>query len=222
MIKLKPYRFQNIYLIDNKLCTKNSVPGNQIYGETLFSIKGVEFREWSPHRSKLAALIMKGCENLPIKPGCQILYLGAANGTTASHISDIIEHGQMHCIEFSVRSFKDLLKISNSRKNILPILEDAFHPERYKQFVGKVDIVYQDISQREQIRAFTINVNNFLKPGGFGIFMVKSRSIDITKSPSYIFKKVFLELKNEGYEILEQIELNPYSKDHMGIILRVN
>ncbi len=220
MIKVTTSRFQNIYFIGNKICTKNSVPGVQVYGETLVNFDGIEYREWDPYHSKLAALILKGCKNIPIKAGSNILYLGAANGTTASHISDIIEHGQMYCIEISVHSFKDLLNISKIRKNILPILEDAFHPERYKPLVDKVDIIYQDISQREQIRAFSLNAGIFLKPNGFGIFMIKSRSIDVTKPPRYIFDNTISELEKEGYEVLDQIELSPFSKDHMGLILK--
>ena len=45
---------------------------------------------WNPFRSKLAAAILGGIGNIYIKPGAKVLYLGAASGTTVSHVSDIV------------------------------------------------------------------------------------------------------------------------------------
>lgn len=50
----------------------------------------VDYRVWNAFRSKLAACILNGIENIYIKPGAKVLYLGAANGTTVSHVSDIV------------------------------------------------------------------------------------------------------------------------------------
>lgn len=50
----------------------------------------VEYRVWNPFRSKLAAAMMGGLDNVPIKPGSKLLYLGAASGTTVSHCSDMV------------------------------------------------------------------------------------------------------------------------------------
>ena len=50
----------------------------------------VEYRVWNPFRSKLAAAILGGVENIHIKPGAKVLYLGAASGTTVSHVADIV------------------------------------------------------------------------------------------------------------------------------------
>lgn len=49
-----------------------------------------EYRVWNPFRSKIAAAIMGGVENIWIKPGARVLYLGAASGTTVSHVADIV------------------------------------------------------------------------------------------------------------------------------------
>lgn len=50
----------------------------------------IEYRAWNPFRSKLAAAILGGVDQIHIKPGAKVLYLGAASGTTVSHVSDIV------------------------------------------------------------------------------------------------------------------------------------
>ena len=50
----------------------------------------IEYRVWNPFRSKLAAAIVGGIENVWISPGSKVLYLGAASGTSVSHVSDIV------------------------------------------------------------------------------------------------------------------------------------
>ena len=45
---------------------------------------------WNPFRSKLAAAILGGVDKIHMKPGSKVLYLGAASGTTVSHVSDIV------------------------------------------------------------------------------------------------------------------------------------
>ena len=50
----------------------------------------IEYRVWNPFRSKLGAAILSGVDNIHMPPGTKVLYLGAANGTTVSHVSDIV------------------------------------------------------------------------------------------------------------------------------------
>ena len=45
---------------------------------------------WNPFRSKLAAAILGGVDKIHMKPGSKVLYLGAASGTTVSHVSDLV------------------------------------------------------------------------------------------------------------------------------------
>ncbi len=45
---------------------------------------------WNPFRSKLAAGIVGGIENIYMQPGSKVLYLGAASGTTVSHVADLV------------------------------------------------------------------------------------------------------------------------------------
>lgn len=50
----------------------------------------IEYRVWNPFRSKLAAAILGGVDKIHMPPGSKVLYLGAASGTTVSHVSDIV------------------------------------------------------------------------------------------------------------------------------------
>ena len=71
-------------------------PGEAVYGEKRISIDGgvdgtkVEYRVWNPFRSKLAAGVLGGLDSIFIAPGKKVLYLGAASGTSVSHVADIV------------------------------------------------------------------------------------------------------------------------------------
>lgn len=80
---------------EDLLVTKNLVAGESVYGEKRITIEGpdnvkTEYRVWNPFRSKLAAGILGGVDNIYIAPGKKVLYLGAASGTTVSHVADIV------------------------------------------------------------------------------------------------------------------------------------
>ena len=217
---IKEMRFSGIFSDGKRFFTKNLAPGHQVYGEELVHWNGEEYRVWNPRRSKACSMLRKGSRYFSLKEESQVLYLGAANGTTASHFSDISSKGMVFCVEFSIRAFRDLTALCETRKNMVPILADANKPEVYRSIVGNVDVVYQDISQRDQTRIFLKNVDNFLKPKGSGILMVKARSIDVTAKPREIFKRTERELKEHGLKVLETIILKPYMKDHAAIVVK--
>jgi fibrillarin-like pre-rRNA processing protein len=164
-------------------------------------------------------MIQKGCRSYPFRENSRVLYLGAASGTTASHISDIVSDGMIFCIEFSKRVFIDLVEVCEKRKNMIPILADARKPEEYSRIVGKVDVIYQDLAQRNQSEIFLKNLRLFLRGGGFGILMVKARSINVAAKPRNLFQKIEQELEGRGYKVLENIHLDPYERDHAAIVV---
>ncbi len=193
------------------------VEGRRIYTRDLISGKP---SEWDPRRSKLAAAIAKGISEIGIKEGNTILYLGASSGTTASHVSDIVgKNGFVFALDSSPRMVRDLVFECERKKNMAPLLEDANHPERYNENVTKVDVVYQDISQRNQSEIFLKNCRAFLKKGGFGLLAVKARSVDVTKKPVEIFKIAREDLEKE-MEIVDSRQLEPFEKDHMLFVCR--
>jgi len=88
-----------------------------------------EFREWNPNRSKLCAFYRKGGKEYYLKEGISVLYLGAASGTTVSHISDIVgKSGRIYAVEFSARSLRELVQRLASRENVIPMFADATKP----------------------------------------------------------------------------------------------
>jgi len=203
-----------------KLATKNLAPGKTVYGERLIRHRRVEYRLWDPFRSKLAAAVLKGLETVPIQPDHKVLYLGAASGTTASHISDIIgERGYVYCVEFAARAIRELVNnVCEFRFNMSPLLMDARFPERYSILVEEVDDIYCDIAQPEQAKVLADNADVFLKTHGWIMLAVKARSIDVTKEPSEVYQREIGILKTRGFQVKEVIHLEPYDKAHVMIV----
>ncbi|HDD36671.1 MAG TPA: fibrillarin-like rRNA/tRNA 2'-O-methyltransferase [Archaeoglobus veneficus] len=206
----------NVYLIDKKTIATKSSYGSH-YGEKILLN---EFREWIPYRSKLAAVFLKGYL-VNIKPDWKILYLGAASGTTVSHLSDIIDKGIIYAVEYSAKPFLKFIELAKERKNIIPILEDASKPWMYSGIVEEVDFVYQDIAQKNQVEIFKLNCKIFLKERGEGIIMVKARSIDSTVDPEIVFNRVVKELSKD-FKILRYGTLEPFHKDHVFVHVRLS
>ncbi len=218
-------RFRSVYWIEfdngtKKLATENLTPGAQVYGEKLVKLEGKEYRIWDPYRSKLAASILKNIKRVPVEPGKVVLYLGAASGTTSSHVSDIVgPAGCVYCVEVSPRPFRGLLCVCERRTNMRPILADARHPAGYSALLEGVDVVYQDIAQPDQTEIFLANEKAFLKEGGYAMLTLKARSIDVTKEPWEIFRNEIEKLEKE-MELLDAKILDPYEKDHSMLVLR--
>jgi fibrillarin-like pre-rRNA processing protein len=210
--------FPGIYRImledgSQRLATKNLSPGRNVYGERLIKCHSIEYRVWDAFRSKLAAAIMKGLKTVPIKPNHSVLYLGAASGTTASHVSDIVgKKGHVYCVEFASRSIRDLVEnVCPYRSNTSPILEDARFPQKYAMFIrGKVDEIYCDIAQPEQARVLLDNADHFLKENGWVILAVKAQSIDVTKEPSEIYRREVRVIEMHHLIIEQLVQLEPY------------
>ncbi len=226
-LRVKPHPvFKEIYNVvleegSKRLGTKNFAPGRPVYGERLIKWKGVEYRVWDAFRSKLAGAIIKGLQTVPIEAGSKVLYLGAASGTTPSHISDIVgESGHVYCVEFAQRSLRDLVNnVAQFRANISPMLEDARMPEHYAMFIsGKVDVIYCDVAQPEQAKLLADNADYFLKPQGWVMLACKSQSIDVTMAPQDVYKQEANILRKRGYDVKEVVELDPYDKAHAMIV----
>jgi fibrillarin-like pre-rRNA processing protein len=208
-------KFEGIFLVDGKLATVNLVAGRKTANEELVKIGGVEYRLWDPYTSKPAAAIKCKLKEFPLKKGMKVLYLGLASGKTATFFSDIIgKEGVIYGVEFSERVLREAIRPSEIRGNIVPILADARRTELYENIVlEKVDLVYEDVADPDQIEIFIRNCKKFLKARGWGMIALKSRSIDVTKEPKEIYKEARKVLEKE-FEILSFVELNPFEKDH--------
>jgi fibrillarin-like pre-rRNA processing protein len=209
-------KFEGVYEVGDKLATLNQTPGQNVYGERLIQQDGKELRLWNPRRSKLAAAILNGLKEFPIKRDSHVLYLGAASGTTASHISDIASDGMVYCVEFSKRTFRGLLETAEGRQNMIPILADARRPEEYLGLLEGCDVIYQDVAQAKQAQILIDNASMYLKDGGYVMIAIKARSIDSTRGPKGVIAREISKLKD--VKITEVIDLGPYEKDHSLVI----
>lgn len=173
---------KNPNLLDGP-ATRPLVPGS-VYGETVR--KGA--REWSPGRSKLADHVAQGGD-LPIQRDSRVLYLGAGSGTTLSHVSDLADRGAVYAVDKAHRPMQTLIDRLRNRGNVAPILADARRPAEYAGTVELVDVLYQDVAQRDQAGIAARNADAYLAEGGHLVLMLKSRSEDVTDAPREVFRR---------------------------------
>jgi hypothetical protein len=50
-------------------------------------------------------------------------------------------------------SGRDLVNMAKKRPNVIPIIEDARHPQKYRMLVPMVDVVFADVAQPDQVCA---------------------------------------------------------------------
>ncbi len=209
MEEIQPGVFRN----KGRIYTKNSDPGHKVYGEGLIEFEDEEYRRWDANRSKAAAAVQNGMD-LGLESDDFVLYLGAASGTTVSHFSDILEEGFIVGVEYSDTVIRGLVDLSERRDNIAPFLGDARKPEEYSEYVDEADMVFQDISQRDQAEIFMKNCREYLREGGVGLLAVKARSISSSEDKDEIFDDV-REKVSEEFDVVDEVELDPYEKEHL-------
>ena len=211
--------FEGVYKENGNIYTINLVKDHKVYGEKIVEKNGIQYRCWDFWRSKLAAAIKKGLKNFPFNESSKVLYLGASTGTTVSHLSDICKKGIIYAVEISEKMMEKLIILAEKRQNIVPILADARKPDFYKE-VGKVDIIYQDLAQRDQDMILIKNVKMFFPEHVF--LCLKSHSIDVKKDKKETLEEALKSINTNliDFETLEVIDLNPYDKEHYFIYIR--
>jgi fibrillarin-like pre-rRNA processing protein len=223
MVEVKPHeKFPGVFTVSDvgtkSLATRNLVKGRSVYGEQLVE-SDWEYRLWNPYNSKLAAAILRGLPELPFKPGDKVLYLGAATGTTVSHVSDILNDGIVYAVEFSSRPARELIaNVASPRQNVIPIIADARFPQRYHHLVDQVDALYCDIAQPQQAKIMADNADLYLKTDGGALLAVKARSIDSTRDPTKIYAQEANVLRSRQFRVERTIQLRPYDKAHAMIV----
>ncbi|MGC9176101.1 MAG: fibrillarin-like rRNA/tRNA 2'-O-methyltransferase [Thermoplasmata archaeon] len=206
--------YYGVYENKGNLFTKSLVPGSE-FGEKTIKENGTEYRQWDPFRSKLSAAIKKNLKNYPYRDNTKILYLGASFGNTVSFLSDICFNGKIFAVEFAMKPFASLIHLSERRKNIFPIMEDASFPEKYKIFIEDPDVIYQDIAQRDQVTIFLNNFNLF-SSAKFGFLFLKTRAIDAVTEPEKVMREQIRKINN----VQEILPLNPFERDHYLIVVK--
>jgi fibrillarin-like pre-rRNA processing protein len=186
--------------------------GEPVYGEPTVG----EWRVWDAGRSKLGAMLELGMQT-GIEGGDAVLYLGAASGTTVSHVADVC--GPTYAVEFAPRPARDLLDAATARPNLFPLLKDARRPETYAHVVeADLDLLVQDVATRGQAEVALRN-RRFLRDDGRLLLAVKARSEDVTAAPDDVFEGVRERLA-AGYELLEARRLDRYHTDHLAVVAR--
>merc|ERR1712001_626563 len=222
-VVIEPHRMEGVFVAkgkDDSLVTKNMVLGESVYGEKRIAGESgegekTEYRVWNPFRSKLGAAIVGGIDHMPIRPGSKVLYLGGASGTTVSHVSDMVgPEGMVYAVEFSHRCGRDLTNMAKKRANVVPIVEDARQPLKYRMLIGAVDVIFADVAQPDQARIVTLNAHMFLKNGGWFVISIKANCVDSTATPEAVYASEVNKLKKEKCKPKEQMTLEPYHRDH--------
>jgi fibrillarin-like pre-rRNA processing protein len=217
---VEPAGWPGVYRHGRDLFTENRDAGHRVYGETLRSEGGVEYRLWDPFRSKLAGFLLKGASRELFDGVGSVLYLGAAHGTTVSHLADVLPSASLYLVEKSPSTFAPLLALARRRENLLPFLADAQLPERYAADVGPVDLLYQDVAQRNQVQIFAENARACLAPGGRGILMLKVRSVTQRRPPATVVAAARRELAGLGLKVSMEAQLAPFARDHVAFVVR--
>jgi len=186
--------------------------GESVYGEPTDG----PWRLWDAGRSKLGATLELGLDT-GLDGGESALYLGAASGTTVSHVADFC--GPTYAVEFAPRPTRDLVDVAAGRSNLFPLLKDARKPETYAHVVESgLDVLIQDVATRGQARVAARN-RQFLGEDGRLIAAIKARSEDVTREPDAVFADVLDELRG-SYEVLETARLDRYHDDHLAVVAR--
>jgi fibrillarin-like pre-rRNA processing protein len=138
-----------------------------------------------------------------------------------SYVSDICHRGTVIAVEFAPEPFRSLVDVSRARPNVLPILADARDPSAYAvQVVLPVDVIYQDVAQRDQWAIAHRNVQALMAEDGWLVLVVKARSVDVTKRASDVYDTVAAEASASGYQVVEMLDLGAYVEGHAALIAK--
>lgn len=183
-----------------------------VYGER--TLRG--FRVWNPYRSKLAAYYYLGGD-LEIEPEMRVLYLGAAHGTTVSHVADYSEI--TYAVENAYAPMRDLIAVASRRKNIIPIFADATLPLFYAPLVESVDMLFQDVAHPDQ-PGIAMKNSMFIRPEGHALIVIKARSVDVSRNPGDIVDEACRVLDDSPLAVRKVIWLEPYHHDHAMLVCK--
>ena len=173
-----------------------------------------DWRAWDPERSKLGGMFEIGFDT-GLSGGETVLYLGAASGTTVSHVADFA--GPTYAVEFAPRPARDLVAAAEPRDRLFPLLKDARKPDTYAHVVESgVDAIVQDVATRGQA-AVAVRNARFLADDGRLVLAIKARSEDSTAEPEAVFERSLDQLQ-DTYEVLETARLDRFHEDHLGVV----
>jgi fibrillarin-like pre-rRNA processing protein len=189
-----------------------------VYGERWTEVDRRPLRQFDPTRSKLAAAVLRGWSGDLPAPGELWLYLGAATGTTASHVADLVgPDGRVYAVERSLRPFGKLLALSGRWPNLRPVLADARAPEEYAALVPPVDGVYADVAQPDQLEIFRRNVELLHRRDGCRLLLaLKTASMGRERSSTAHLAEAQRDL-SELATLAASVALEPFHRGHFMV-----
>ena len=145
--------------------------------------------------------------------------MGQPQAPLSLNVSDTVgPDGLVYAVEFSQRSGCDLINLAKKRINIIPVIEDAQHPHKYRMLITKVDVIFADVAKPDQTRIVALNAHTFLGNGGHFVIFIKANCIDSTASAEAVFASEVRKMQQENMKPQEQLTLEPYERDHAVVV----
>ena len=233
---MKETRIFQIQIGDKEqLATKNIVEGTKTHKEKIVIVNDEEFLEWNPYKSKLAAAIRNGLQILPIIKNSKVVCINPLEESTILHISNIVgSEGSVFVIDVDKNKKSFLNKLVNTHKNIIPIYDTVDELSFSSSITGKVDALYVDIPESEQIETIVKKYGSLLKNEGFLMLIAKKDDNAIIENDIAGWmaeqraglnkiREITTKLKSQ-FEIIQEINLGinyatkPYHKFYTFIL----
>ena len=232
---MKEIRIFQIQIGDKEqLATKNIVEGTKTHKEKIVIVNDEEFLEWNPYKSKLAAAIRNGLQILPIIKNSKVVCINLLEESTMLHISNIVgSGGSVFVIDVNKNKKSFLNKLVDTHKNIIPIYDAADELSFSSSITGKVDALYVDLPESEQIEQIVEKYGSLLKNEGFLMLVTKKDDAilenDIAgwmaeqRAGFDKIREITTKLKSQ-FEIIQEINLGvnyvmePYHRLHAFIL----
>ena len=220
---------------EEQLATKNIVEGTKTHKEKIVIVNDEEFLEWNPYKSKLAAAIRNGLQILPIIKNSKVVCINPLEESTILHISNIVgSEGSVFVIDVDKNKKSFLNKLVNTHKNIIPIYDTVDELSFSSSITGKVDALYVDIPESEQIETIVEKYGSLLKNEGFLMLIAKKDDNAIIENDIAGWqaeqraglnkiREITTKLKSQ-FEIIQEINLGinyatkPYHKFYTFIL----
>jgi len=220
---------------EEQLATKNMVKGTKTRKEKIVIVNNEEFLEWNPYKSKLAAAIRNGLQILPIIKNSKVVCINLLEESTMLHISNIVgSGGSVFVIDVNKNKKSFLNKLVNTHKNIIPIYDTVDKLSSSLSITGKVDALYVDIPESEQIETIVEKYGSLLKNEGFLMLIAKKDDNAIIENDIAGWmaeqraglnkiREITTKLKSQ-FEIIQEINLGvnyvmePYHRLHAFIL----
>ena len=220
---------------EEQLATKNMVKGVKTRKEKIVIVNDEEFLEWNPYKSKLAAAIRSGLQILPIIKNSKVVCINPLEESTILHISNIVgSGGSVFVIDVNKNKKSFLNKLVDTHENIIPIYDTIDELSFSSSITGKVDALYVDITEAEQIKQIVDKCELLLKNEGFLMLVAKKDGDAILENDIVGWmaeqraglnkiREMTAKLKSQ-FEIIQEINLGinyetePYHRLHAFIL----